>query len=150
LLVERIQEKLDQAGAPYSIVHSVDPFTGDGLVDLLPAGVSKAHALAWWVEQQGFDSSVIVYAGDSGNDLAALTAGYRAIVVGNAARSLARQVQAVHRERGWSKRLYLARKNATSGVLEGCLWFGLIERPTDSGSCSPPGFGKEEDNDSRS
>ena len=49
-LVDRVREQLDRANAPYSIIHSVDPFNGDGLIDLLPATVSKAHALAWWVQ----------------------------------------------------------------------------------------------------
>ena len=69
----------------------------------------------------------IVFAGDSGNDLAALTAGYRAILVGNADRSLAHQALQAHQQSNWSDRLYLAREKATSGVLEGCRWFGLVE-----------------------
>lgn len=125
--VDRIQDVLDQVQAPYSIVHSVDPFTGDGLVDLLPADVSKAYALAWWVEHTGLNREAIVFAGDSGNDLAALTAGYRAILVGNADRSLAKRVFQAHQESGWTNHLYLAEGKATSGVLEGCRWFGLIE-----------------------
>ncbi len=127
--VERVRWQLDQTHAPYSIIHSVDPFSGDGLIDLLPAGVSKAHALAWWVQNSHLRDQGIVFAGDSGNDLAALTAGYRSIVVGNADRSLAKQVYQAHRDSGWENRLYLARAQATSGVLEGCRWFGLAEPP---------------------
>ncbi len=126
-LVDRIQQRLDQKNAPYSIIHSIDPFNGDGLIDLLPATVSKAHALAWWVEHACLRPDAIVFAGDSGNDLAALTAGYRAIVVGNADRTLAQQAYDAHRESGWKNRLYLAHGKATSGVLEGCRWFGLVE-----------------------
>ena len=70
-LVRRIQEQLDRIAAPYSIIHSVDPFNGDGLIDLLPRDVSKAHALAWWVQHTGTSPDAIVVAGDSGNDLAA-------------------------------------------------------------------------------
>ena len=107
-LVSRIQRDLDQAAAPYSIIHSVDPFNGDGLIDLLPAGVSKAHALSWWTKHTGRSPEDIVFAGDSGNDLAALTAGYRAIVVGNADRELAEQVRTAHQKAGWKNRLYVA------------------------------------------
>ena len=124
-LVHQIQQELDHSAAPYSIVHSVDPFNGDGLIDLLPATVSKAHALSWWVNHTGRNPEDIVFAGDSGNDLAALTAGYRAILVGNADRELAQQVQAAHSQAGWADRLYLAHGQATSGVLEGCRNFGL-------------------------
>jgi HAD superfamily hydrolase (TIGR01484 family) len=125
-LVGRIHQELERTNAPYSIIHSVDPFTGDGLIDLLPATVSKAHALAWWVEHARLSPDSLVFAGDSGNDLAAMTAGYRTIVVGNADRSLAEQVSAKHREAGWQNRLCLARGRATSGVLEGCRAFGLL------------------------
>jgi HAD superfamily hydrolase (TIGR01484 family) len=120
-----VREELDRTDAPYSIVSSVDPFNGDGLIDLLPSDVSKGHALAWWVEHAQLRRDGIVFAGDSGNDLAALTAGYRAIVVANADRSLAERVADAHGEAGWTDRLYLARGKATSGVLEGCRWFGL-------------------------
>ena len=125
-LVRRIQQDLDRTGSPYSIVHSVDPFNGDGLIDLLPADVSKAHALSWWVDHTGRNPDDIVFAGDSGNDLAALTAGYRAILVNNADRELAQHVQAAHSHAGWTDRLCLAHGEATSGVLEGCRRFGLI------------------------
>jgi sucrose-6F-phosphate phosphohydrolase len=125
-IVDAVQRRLDGEQLPYSIVASVDPFTGDGLIDLLPSQVSKAHALRWWTQQQGCDPHCLVFAGDSGNDLAALTAGFRAIVVGNADREVAQQVQEHHRRAGWSDRLYLAKRSATSGVLEGCRWFGLV------------------------
>lgn len=124
---EEIQTVLDQTNAPYSLIHSIDPFNGDGLIDLLPATVSKAHALKWWCNEQNLSAENIVFSGDSGNDLAALTAGYRAILVGNASRDLASRVFQMHRESGWKNRLYLAEHSATSGVLEGCRWFGLAD-----------------------
>ncbi len=123
----RVRQELRRHHAPYTIIHSVDPFTGEGLLDLLPASVSKAHALDWWGKHFGVDSEAIVFAGDSGNDVAALTAGHRAIVVANAAAEVMRQATDQHRQRGWRNRLLLARGTATSGVLEGCRWFGLID-----------------------
>lgn len=126
-IVVRLQQILDSTEAPYSLIHSVDPFNGDGLLDFLPRSVSKAHALEWWLEFQDIDSENLVFAGDSGNDLAALTHGYRSILVGNADRQLARQVYHRHHEQGWTNRLFLAQQKATSGVLEGCRWFGLVQ-----------------------
>ena len=125
-LVRRVQDELDRTAAPYSIIHSVDPFNGDGLIDLLPREVSKAHALAWWAQHTRTSPDAIVVAGDSGNDLAALTAGYRSIVVGNADRQLAQSVYDAHRECGWKNRLHLSRHAASSGVLDGCRWFALL------------------------
>lgn len=122
-----INKALDEWGAPYSIIHSVDPFNGDGLIDLLPRGVSKAYALNWWSQHVDLAHEAIVYAGDSGNDLAAFTAGYRTIVVGNADRALSEQVRDSHRRAGWRDRLFIAEEHATSGVLAGCKKFGLID-----------------------
>lgn len=128
LLDDRVREILtilERTNAPYSIVQSIDPFNGDGLIDLLPAGVSKAYALDRWCEHLGLPPDRVVFAGDSGNDLAALTSGCRAVVVGNADRSLARKVYESHRQNNWRDRLFLAAGTATTGVLEGCRWFGL-------------------------
>ena len=79
------------------------------------------------VQHAGVKPESLVFAGDSGNDLAALIAGYRTIVVANADRRLAQQVQDAHRAAGWKDRLHLARGRATSGVLEGCRRFELVE-----------------------
>jgi len=136
-LVRQIEKKLTAVEAPYSVISSVDPFRGEGLIDLLPEGVSKAYALAWWVDFCQHQHEAVVFAGDTGNDFAALTAGYRAIVVGNADRAVAHAVYERHREQGWENRLFLAERHATSGVLEGCRWFGLL--PTDPPESTPAG-----------
>ncbi|MEZ6089425.1 MAG: HAD family hydrolase [Pirellulaceae bacterium] len=127
----RLQETVEKVlarikGQPFGMISSVDPFNGDGLIDLLPANVSKAFALRWWCEHLDRDPMDIIFAGDSGNDLAVLTAGYRAIVVGNADRSVVEEATISHRKSGWSGRLHVASASATSGVLEGCRFFGLI------------------------
>ncbi len=125
-LVKRLQQTLAEHAIPYSVIGSVDPFNGDGLIDLLPSNVSKAHALQWWTRHTGLANEEAVFAGDSGNDLAALTAGYRTIVVGNADRDLAETVRAHFEKCQQLDRLYLAEKTATSGVLAGCQHFGLV------------------------
>jgi hydroxymethylpyrimidine pyrophosphatase-like HAD family hydrolase len=98
------------------------------LIDLLPDGVSKAYSLAWWVESRGEPCESIIYAGDSGNDYAALTAGYQSILVGNADRTLAKKVSDFHQSHGWNDRLFLATQAATSGVLEGFRHFAAASR----------------------
>ncbi|MCM2372482.1 HAD-IIB family hydrolase [Aporhodopirellula aestuarii] len=120
------QAYLDERSLPYGIISSVDPFNGDGLIDVLPRDASKAFALDWWCESQGYQHGEIVFCGDSGNDYAALVAGYCAVVVGNASRRLAVQVFDAHADRGWHDRLFLALKPSTAGVLEGLRWFGLV------------------------
>ncbi len=124
--VTAIEHQLQEMGAPYRVVSSIDPFNGDGLIDLLPLGTDKASALLWWAGFRDCDPDQIVFAGDSGNDFAALTAGFRAIVVGNADRGLAAHVAEQHRSVGHPERAFLASGHATAGVLEGCRHFGLI------------------------
>jgi hydroxymethylpyrimidine pyrophosphatase-like HAD family hydrolase len=86
-------------------------------------GVSKAFAIDWWCRDQQLSADEVVFSGDSGNDYAALTAGYRSVLVGNASRDLASRVQLAHQENGWPDRLCLASQHATSGVLEGLRHF---------------------------
>ena len=121
-VVVKLTAELERTGAPYRIIASIDPFTGVGLIDLLPSGVSKAYALRWWAAIRS-DHENIVFAGDSGNDIAALTAGYRSIVVGNAEDSVVDQVQRVHKSKDWNDRLVISASDATSGVLEGLRHF---------------------------
>ncbi|MFG0290147.1 MAG: HAD-IIB family hydrolase [Rhodopirellula sp. JB044] len=121
------QAYLDENSLPYGIISSVDPFNGDGLIDVLPKEVSKAFALDWWCESQDYQREEIVFCGDSGNDYAALVAGYRAVVVGNAGRNLAARVQDAHRSQKWDDRLYLASRRSTAAVLDGLRWFGVLE-----------------------
>jgi len=121
-----VLDRLSHGRIPYSVIASVDPFTGDGLIDLLPTDVSKAYALQWWTDHAGMDNKELVFSGDSGNDLAAMTAGYRTIVVGNASPELMETVHKHYESRLQVDRLYIAEKPATSGVLAGCRHFGLI------------------------
>lgn len=114
-------------GMPYNHMGSLDPFLDCGLIDVMPAGVSKAYALLWLAKHAGSNPDEVLYAGDSGNDLAALAAGFRAVVVANASRGLADKVAALQKERGIPPdHLYRAKTTATSGVLEGCRHYGLL------------------------
>jgi hypothetical protein len=53
--------------------------------------------------------------------------GFRAIVVANASEGLADRVEESLTKRNLVDRLYRANGKATSGVLEGCRFYGLIE-----------------------
>ena len=121
--VEELSARVREAGGDSaSVIASVDPFTGDGLVDAVPAGASKALALACWCESEGLSLEEVVFCGDSGNDTAALTAGHRAVLVGNASPAVRQAVTAA----APADRLHIAAGHATSGVLEGCRKFGLL------------------------
>ncbi|MEM9186729.1 MAG: malto-oligosyltrehalose trehalohydrolase [Planctomycetota bacterium] len=126
-LVEAAQARLRELDAPYSVISSVDVAKGRAMIDLLAADVSKAYAVRWLLEHAGHAVEETLYAGDSGNDLAALSDDWRAVVVGNADAGIARQAHDAHRREGRSHHVYTARGGATTGVLEGCRWFGLVD-----------------------
>jgi HAD superfamily hydrolase (TIGR01484 family) len=111
---------------PWHAISSRDPFTGNGLIDLLPRNVTKASALQWWTNYVGYSQNAVVFAGDSGNDLAALTAGYCSIVVGNAPDHVRQKVRETHLGRGTTDLLFTSLLSATSGVFEGMKHF--VER----------------------
>jgi len=118
-----IMELAEKHQFPVQVITSVDPFNNDGLIDILPKRVSKAFGLQWWTLRMQFESSQVVFAGDSGNDLAALSAGYRAIVVANASCEVVARVQAESKD---EELIYLASGVATSGVLEGCQYWSIF------------------------
>jgi HAD superfamily hydrolase (TIGR01484 family) len=120
---QQVCERLEKEGLPYRTISSIDPFNGDGLIDLLPEGVSKAYALEWLGKYLDILPEEMVFAGDSGNDFTALVHGFRAILVGNASAELRKKVQASHQQADWSDRLYFAKGNSTAGVWEGLKWF---------------------------
>ena len=77
-----------------------------------------------------FDEENTVFAGDSGNDLPALTSGLQAVLVHNARREVREEALRSVREKGISERLYLAlgdfldmNGNYAAGVLEGLAHF---------------------------
>ncbi len=89
-LTTEVRQRLEQAAVPYSALGGLDPFLNIGLIDVLPGTVNKAYALIWLATHADFKPDEVVYAGDSGNDEAALACGFRAIVVQNASPGLAR------------------------------------------------------------
>jgi HAD superfamily hydrolase (TIGR01484 family) len=119
LVISAIDRMLERDFPVWQALASMDPFDGRGLIDILPYGASKAHGLLWLAQHAQLDPSAIIFAGDSGNDLAALTAGFRAIVVGNANPKIAQAVHQKLSQRNLNHRLYIAKRHATSGVLEG-------------------------------
>ncbi len=124
-VVETIEGRLAELDLPYTCMGSVDPFKHIGLVDILPKGVTKAYALLWLSTHADFKPDEVVYAGDSGNDYAALVSGFRAIVVANALPVLADKIGEELHNRDLGYRYYRSTSDATSGVLEGCRHYKL-------------------------
>lgn len=106
------------------LVASVEESSGRALLDLVPAAAGKAAAVAYLAERHGIPRTRTYFAGDSGNDLAALLSGVCATVVGNAPeafRERVRQLAAGRKE----VRVHLAEACYGDGVIEGLRHFGL-------------------------
>lgn len=89
------------------------------ILDILPAGCSKASALAHLAELRGCTLTDVVAIGDNWNDLPMLQAAGRSILMGNAPEEL----RALARENGW----VIGPKNDEDGVaqaIEGILRAG--------------------------
>lgn len=122
-----VRERLEEAGARVSLVLSRDPYRGVDLLDVLPAGVAKDTAVRFLHDETGVAEERLVYAGDSGNDRAAMLSGYRVVVVGNAPDDLKAELREEAEERGVTRRLYYAREPYAAGVLEGLRHWGMLE-----------------------
>ncbi|MGM0452811.1 MAG: HAD-IIB family hydrolase [Thermodesulfobacteriota bacterium] len=132
--IKAIAERVGSRLAPYdiraTIITSIDEMAGVGLLDILPERATKVHAIAFLMKKSGFDASGVVYAGDSGNDLPALTSGYPAILVKNAADDVREEAVEAVSEKGQRSLLYLAQGdfmglngNYSAGVIEGLAHF---------------------------
>ena len=82
------------------------------------------------MERKGYDESRVVFAGDSGNDLPALTSGLQAVLVANANEEVRQEAVREVTALGISAKLYLAQGdflgmngNYSAGVLEGLAHF---------------------------
>lgn len=123
-----VSEKLEEWEVPYEVTWSIDVDEPRGMIDLLPKSIHKGYAVSWWARLAGYSADEIIYAGDSGNDLAAFKSGFHSIVVANASETVVSEARAHHRETGTLHRLHCATKPGTQGVLEGVQQFLGIRR----------------------
>ena len=127
VVLDRLRTRFDENGWSLHLVASVDPAGGLGLLDCLPAGVDKSTCLEYVRQQLGAAPDRTVFAGDSGNDVAALLSGNLAIVMGNAPAAVKDTVRSEATARGWLDRIHFAHSDCTAGVVDGMRRFGLIE-----------------------
>jgi sucrose-6-phosphatase len=121
---------LKAQGISANLIWSRDEAEDLGLLDILPASANKLEAIRFLMRQEGMDESQTVFAGDSGNDLDALTSGLQAVLVKNASADVRREAIAGVEQKKQRDRLYLARGtvftlngNYAAGVVEGVSHF---------------------------
>lgn len=124
--LETVRDRLADLGWRLALVASRCVFTGDVLLDVLPGGVDKATAVQHVRKELRLGADAVLYAGDSGNDLAPLTAGFNAVVVSNAAPGLADRILAFAAAEGRPRTVHVASRPHLHGVLEGASRFGIL------------------------
>ena len=121
-----VRQRLEASGARVNLVWSVDETTATGLLDVLPAGASKYHALTFLRLRLGIPLNRTVFAGDSGNDMEVLISDIPSVLVANAQASVRAEAMA----QADPANLYCARGgllgmngNYSAGILEGVTHF---------------------------
>ncbi len=121
-----MKERLQNYGVNATLVWSVDEPAGVGLLDVLPAGATKLHAVEFLMQFLGFELENTVFSGDSGNDLPVLVSPISAVLVNNAPPDVRQEAIELARAQGNSQSLYVAEGgyldmngNYSAGILEG-------------------------------
>ena len=129
-LEAKITEIFEQQEIKANLIWSRDEETDQGLLDILPRGANKQQAIRFLLELEHIDPSHAVFAGDSGNDMDALTSDLNAILVKNAALDVAETANYLLSRKGKADTLYVANGewenmngNYAAGVLEGMVHF---------------------------
>ena len=84
VIEEEILRRMKHANVRVRLIWSIDQTESTGLLDLVPRGASKFHAIKALMEQQGYGFRHTVFCGDSGNDLEVLVSPLQAVLVANA------------------------------------------------------------------
>ncbi|MDJ0862270.1 MAG: HAD-IIB family hydrolase [Gammaproteobacteria bacterium] len=129
-LLENMRQRLAQRHIRASLIWSVDEPAGVGLLDVLPRGATKLHAVRFLMQHKGFTAEHSLFAGDSGNDLPVLTSELNAVLVANATDEVREAASTQAAAAGNAANLYLARGgfrnmngNYSAGILEGVAHF---------------------------
>lgn len=141
-LMETMQQRLETLQIQAGLVWSVDEPAGIGLLDVLPANATKLHAIDFLRQSLSYDLSEVVFAGDSGNDLAVLASAIPSVLVANASEEVRGQALQMSAQQGHQAALYLAGQgdsingNYAAGVLEGVGYYhsGLYQQLFEEGT----------------
>jgi hydroxymethylpyrimidine pyrophosphatase-like HAD family hydrolase len=124
----RIKGKFDEVA-----VYSYDVKKRVGLLDLLPQSATKQTALEHTARKFRAEPEEVVFCGDSGNDIAPLTAGFAGVLVKNADKQLVTDIREAQ-QRNHDLKIYFARGNFrglsgyyASGVIEGAYHYGVFK-----------------------
>lgn len=124
-LKSRMRARLTALGLMASLIWSIDEAAATGLLDVLPGGATKFHAIDFLMRRLGHDASSTVFAGDSGNDLEVLASAIPAVLVANGHPEVRSQALRLAEQQGHAERLYCARGGWAG--MNGCYGAGILE-----------------------
>ncbi len=129
-IMARMEAVLENLGVAATLIWSVDEAAHVGLIDVLPKSADKLNALSFIARYLGYDETELLFAGDSGNDLAVLESRIPAVLVANGQSEVRETALQRAASKGFAQRLYLAgpdgwpgNGNYCSGVIQGILHF---------------------------
>ena len=129
-LSELITTRLKAAGANCRLIWSIDEQADVGLLDILPQGASKYHAIRALVREHEFNLEDTVFCGDSGNDIEVLVSPIPSVLVANGSDEVRTQAVSEAEANEQAGRLYVAQGgwmgmngNYAAGMLEGIAYY---------------------------
>ena len=125
-LKKRVGARVETITGDAALTVSVDETMNLGLIDVMPLRANKMEGIDYLLRTLDIPRAEVVYCGDSGNDLVPLTAGYKAVLVGNATETVRKQVEELAEVNQVRDKMYFASGNYVSGIIEGLKHFDLI------------------------
>ncbi len=129
-LLPEMEQRLESHGIRANFIWSIDDIKDVGLLDILPRGANKLHAIQFLRRSLDIPEERTVFAGDSGNDLPVLCSGLKSILVANAREDVRQAAQQSSEEQGLTDCLYVAKGdfldmngNYAAGVVEGVVHY---------------------------
>lgn len=120
-LIGEIDMRLRQAGIMANLIWSIDEEADQGLLDILPIGANKLHAIRFLMQHNAFGNEDTIFAGDSGNDHDVLVSGIFSVLVANADAALKKLASTANLDTLYTAQgNYLGMNgNYSAGILEG-------------------------------
>lgn len=131
-VISKVRQVIGRLCSDADVTYSVDEMIGIGLLDIMPSKANKMEGLEYLRQRKGLSKEEIIYAGDSGNDISALTYGYRSILVANAIDEVRQETKKVGESNGVIDKIYFAEGKDglngcyASGIIEGLEHFGFL------------------------
>lgn len=128
-LFTQIHTTLKQHQIDANLIWSVDEASQVGLLDILPPNATKRHAIEHLQTRLDFSLNEILFAGDSGNDLAVLASPIPSVLVHNASSEVRKEAIQLAAKADNTTQLYLAHEtksdngNYAAGILQGVWHF---------------------------